>query len=546
MDPRNKERWRSWLVAALRSLAKRVATNRVERRVFLVLFVFTLVPLTVLGYLGVRQFERQALDQTALQLRASTNVYAEMLLRRLARTSIELHTLLANAPDRIETWAAEIGPIRAVGSPVEPLQGRIPRFARAADGFWMDVGGPSGAQRFLIDLDAVWDSLADTGYGLQRCLVVDGDKARCGNSPFPGDPLSVTVNVPLAEAFETDVDLAVTTSIDRDLALGPVIFLSWLLPIVVAVTGLLVTFVAMRFVRRRLRPLSELHEATQRLQRGDYGYRVATDSGDEFDALGAAFNAMTERLDRSFSSMKALAQIDRLILSSAPPDEIVKRVLAICDEETDIRSRLVLWRDRPDGRYWRYERSHGNLVSSPLDDSIGRFEGKLGAIDDFLDKLREFADMRFDHWLPVHIEKRFSGVLLIESRLEALPPDLFKKLSDLTDRLAVAVTHFDRAETLYRQAHFDPLTGLINRYAFEDRLKQAVRQAQRDRSTGALLYIDLDRFKQVNDTEGHKAGDRLLLHVADRIKRCVRANDTIARLGGDEFAIIVHKFDAQA
>jgi diguanylate cyclase (GGDEF)-like protein len=137
-------------------------------------------------------------------------------------------------------------------------------------------------------------------------------------------------------------------------------------------------------------------------------------------------------------------------------------------------------------------------------------------------------------------------VLLIESRLDALPPDLFKKLSDLTDRLAVAVTHFDRAETLYRQAHFDPLTGLINRYAFEDRLKQAVRQSQREGTSGALLYIDLDRFKQVNDTEGHKAGDRLLLHVADRIKRCVRGNDTIARLGGDEFAIVVHKFDAQA
>jgi len=523
------------------------ATNRVERRVFVVLFVFTLVPLTVLGYLGVHELERQALDQASSQLRTVTKGYANTLLDRLGATESQLRVLLANVPEHIDEWSRDMGQVKAVSRHIEGEPTGRSKWLRTADGFWLEVPSASGRRRFLLDMDQIWHDIAETPFGSERCAVVGGVEVKCGTSGFLRDaPISFTAGAMLEEVFDSKLSLAVRTSVDRNVALGSVAFVYRLLPIVVAVTGLLVTFVAMRFVRTRLRPLSALHEATLRLQSGDYTHRVAVGSGDEFDALAAAFNEMTQRLDRSFGALKALAQIDRMILSSTPPDEILGRVLAICDAEAGIKSRFVLWRDRPEVGYWLFERTNAELASTALPASIERFEGKLGAIDDFLEQLRAVGHVRFEHWLPVHMEKRLAGVLLIESTLGALPPDLFKKLSDLTDRLAVAVTHFDRAETLYRQAHFDPLTGLINRYAFEDRLKQAVQQARRDNAPGALLFIDLDRFKQVNDTEGHKAGDRLLLHVADRIKRSVRANDTIARLGGDEFAIIVHRFESQA
>ncbi|WP_127520385.1 diguanylate cyclase [Mesorhizobium sp. Z1-4] len=86
-------------------------------------------------------------------------------------------------------------------------------------------------------------------------------------------------------------------------------------------------------------------------------------------------------------------------------------------------------------------------------------------------------------------------------------------------------------------AHHDPLTDLPNRMLFNDRLTTAVAQVKR-RGLMAVHYLDLDKFKPVNDSFGHKAGDEMLIGVAERIRKAVRENDTVARLGGDEFAIV--------
>jgi diguanylate cyclase (GGDEF)-like protein/PAS domain S-box-containing protein len=88
-------------------------------------------------------------------------------------------------------------------------------------------------------------------------------------------------------------------------------------------------------------------------------------------------------------------------------------------------------------------------------------------------------------------------------------------------------------------AHHDGLTGLPNRLLFNDRLDQAIIKSYRDSSSVAVVFIDLDRFKPVNDTFGHRIGDLLLQAVAERLRGCVREEDTIARLGGDEFTIIL-------
>jgi diguanylate cyclase (GGDEF)-like protein/PAS domain S-box-containing protein len=94
-------------------------------------------------------------------------------------------------------------------------------------------------------------------------------------------------------------------------------------------------------------------------------------------------------------------------------------------------------------------------------------------------------------------------------------------------------------ERIQRVAHHDSLTGLPNRLLFNDRLLQAISHARRDAGRIALLYLDLDRFKPVNDALGHAAGDELLQGVAARIRQLVRDSDTVARIGGDEFTVIL-------
>jgi len=104
---------------------------------------------------------------------------------------------------------------------------------------------------------------------------------------------------------------------------------------------------------------------------------------------------------------------------------------------------------------------------------------------------------------------------------------------------SIAIERKRIEQQMYRQASYDQLTGLPNRRLFGNRLREEIAKAERSHSSLAVLFIDLDRFKEVNDTLGHENGDDLLMEAAQRIRLCVRESDTVARLGGDEFVVVL-------
>jgi len=112
-------------------------------------------------------------------------------------------------------------------------------------------------------------------------------------------------------------------------------------------------------------------------------------------------------------------------------------------------------------------------------------------------------------------------------------------LAAMLGSLIIAWSRGERMQELERQATQDALTGLDNRRRFERDLAKAMARSRRDGSTGALMILDIDDFKRVNDSQGHPAGDRLIKEVAEVLRRRTRESDTLARLGGDEFAVIL-------
>lgn len=149
----------------------------------------------------------------------------------------------------------------------------------------------------------------------------------------------------------------------------------------------------------------------------------------------------------------------------------------------------------------------------------------------------EFVRKRIDGSTASTTElKRPDGTVLEVRNAPMAGGGFVRTYTDITARKAAE----DRASYL---AHHDDLTDLTNRKAFRERLDNALRMARSSGRGAALLYLDLDHFKQINDTFGHQAGDILLAEVAKRMRACVRMVDTVARLGGDEFAIILPFLD---
>ncbi|WP_150278188.1 sensor domain-containing protein [Halopseudomonas salina] len=174
-----------------------------------------------------------------------------------------------------------------------------------------------------------------------------------------------------------------------------------------------------------------------------------------------------------------------------------------------------------------------------------RLEAKRGAAV-ISGTTQNVSDRSLD-WLAVPLAtiEGIHGALVIQNRRSA--PAYSDKdqqlLHYISTQIAAAIHRASMRERLEYLSRYDQLTSLPNRALLSDRINTALARARREKGKAAVLYLDLDKFKLVNDTHGHAIGDQLLKAVADRVIRCVRESDTVSRIGGDEFVILLEALD---
>lgn len=326
------------------------------------------------------------------------------------------------------------------------------------------------------------------------------------------------------------------------------------LALVMIVIGLL----SFNMIGRSLRPLRTLTLAARQLASGNLLSRVRIGSNDEFEWLGEAFNTMATRLSRQIATLEAMSSIDRLILAGAGFEEVSENVVRHLLNLTGCKAAGVIARD-PETPHWAKMISlhDGKIVqeriSLPMELGHNWCQPRQVSIEQVKPSVAPYKarfltySVRNVVLIPVVLNGELKGMLLLGA------PGMFNlktynmsRCVDLAGRFAVALSSAEREEALYRQAHYDELTGLPNRQLLKDRLEQQVVRSRRDGTTGAVLYLDLDRFKEINDVHGHSVGDIVLTQAAERIVAELRDSDTVSRLGGDEFVVIMPHVEGES
>jgi diguanylate cyclase (GGDEF)-like protein len=372
------------------------------------------------------------------------------------------------------------------------------------------------------------------------------------------DHLAAYWNLFLLPKFHAPNWLIVASQPEAQAMAGNSSFRGNLIPIIVF-SILAVALLSATQIRRMLVPLEKLIAGTRRIANGDFNTSVDVDQPDEFGALGSSFNAMALRLRRQFGMLTTQSEIDRIILSKLDIDQVVEIVLGRIRDilPVDVAGLALLDRESPEEAriYFRDCRSLApleieRLTLTPHDSQLlnecpqGVWFNKRGTSMWPASAAQAGQGRLFV--LPILSKAQPLGFIGLGCK-EQVQPDQATviELRSLADRIAVALSSAARDEELYYQARFDLLTGLPNRLMFKDRLSQEIGRASRAGSQLALLFIDLDRFKTVNDTLGHSLGDYLLQQAATRLKIAVREVDMVARLGGDEFTVILSGIKAK-
>ncbi len=278
----------------------------------------------------------------------------------------------------------------------------------------------------------------------------------------------------------------------------------------------------MLILRSGLRPLGALMDGAQRFGDGDLSTRIPPSGGPEMRETITAFNGMADKLDRMMTEIQRSSEELRIAATAFESEE----PMLVTDAD-----QVML----------RVNRAFVGTTGYQSDEVLGQAPRVLlsGHHDD--EAYRQI-------WLAVGNDKFWQGELWYRHKKGRVYP-VWQTISAVVapeghiSHYVVAFSDISQRKEAEEQirnlAFFDPLTQLPNRRLLIDRLGLALAATTRYRKHGALLFLDLDYFKNLNDTLGHEAGDQMLVEVAGRLKSCVREGDTVARLGGDEFVVML-------
>jgi diguanylate cyclase (GGDEF)-like protein len=503
----------------------RRAPLRVEARVLLTTLALALVPLALGGGVLLYMLERHG--------EATTSA----LLREDAKSALMI--LVGELRERLD------------GKSYELADGEIRLLPGAA----------TPESRTALPLEGLFAYIAQPPYGTDRCLLVDDRLQWCSDPSFrpdlppraAGEALATPVTVPchdetcVVRAFRIGGELlglgntSLTSLTFRRSSVAYALqrSLRYWLPVSLLLVGAAAAFVAQAEIRRRLTPLGVLVQGTRRFAHGDFDARIDLAGKDEFSELGRAFDDLGARLRSQFRTLEAFGAIDREMVEA--PDALrVSTQLCRLAVATLGAQRVIVWlQPAADG-----DRVVVHLDAGRDRELLHRRVEAPGPLDpEALAALLE-PDEDVDRRLePIRVGDEvvgWFGALAPRALTESL------SFSDFADRIALAFDSHRTREALDRQARYDALTGLPNRMLMEDRLEGAALRAERSGTRVAVCFVDLDHFKEVNDTEGHQAGDRLLKAMAQRLRDTVREADTVARFGGDEFVIVAEDIGTDA
>jgi diguanylate cyclase (GGDEF)-like protein len=589
-------------------IAGRTLTGRVARRVFLLFVLSAFVPLALVAVLSITQVREALLQQAQHRLAAMSKAYATTIFERLLLASetasgiVALDVQSRLTQSRLARYFVSLGKVDANGKitvllgqpalPSLPAEARH-RLAAGKDllvfkpeepvtRLFLLIPGTDPKEAHLIFGELLpaflWGPPDMLPAATEFCVIDERTRtAFFCTVPLPDQSLSEIDSPSTQSALrsfswsrdnETYRAVAWGQFLQAEFGIGDWIVVAsqleshQLAPIrefrqlfipVVLLALLLVTWLSLRQIRSTLVPVEELAAGARRVAHNDFATQVDVKRDDEFGELATAFNHMSARLGRQFKTLKALADIDHLILSGLDTEQIVRTVLERIHSllPADFLSITLLEHDNPNlARTYGAAHVPGNVsaVRQQVSESDRRaleasphgvWMPLANSSAEYLLSLRD-RGMDTAYVQAIIWREVVCGALALGfSSKPALDEEGQKQIRDFADRVAVAVSSAWRDEQLYRQAHFDFLTGLPNRLLLRDRLTQEITRCQREALSFAVLFVDLDNFKAVNDTLGHTFGDSVLKEAAQRISLCLRESDTVSRLGGDEFNVLL-------
>jgi len=369
------------------------------------------------------------------------------------------------------------------------------------------------------------------------------------------DYIAATWELFLKSRFNSD-NWTIIASQKEDIALLPIKAFNKIFPSIIFLSLLITIFLSLSQVRRSLVPLEKLISGIRSVSNNDFSQKLLIESDDEFQELAMSFNTMTKKLSTQFNALTTLSDIDHLILSNPDIEHVITTILKrlhkivttdyvsitiidsnshkmaqsyLCNSQTNENNTLDIERSTFTKNNTRLLLANKNFKYIDIKTNKTKYLQHLF-----------YRGAEFVCVFPIFFENKVTAAINLGfNKPRELQQDDLNQVRDISDRLAVALATKARDIKLYQQAHYDTLTKLPNRELFSDRLSQEIIHAHREQHKVALLFIDLDRFKQVNDTLGHSVGDKLLQKTAQRLNTCIRATDTVARLGGDEFTLII-------